>query len=110
MIKFEYSRIFGCTGWKIERPKNTYVNPKKRKNEKKKNKKTNSLNNSEFSSNMSEPKIIMSTNSGGAEIFKFTKDQLFLYGEKIEVNDPEVIQGFKTWMKEWGYINNKKDE
>jgi predicted type IV restriction endonuclease len=37
MIEFEYSRILGCVGWKIERPKEVQVNPKerkKRKNEK----------------------------------------------------------------------------
>jgi hypothetical protein len=53
---------------------------------------------------ISEPTIKMTTNSGEKEVFKFTKDQLYLYGKKVEVNDPEVIQGFKTWMKEWGYI------
>jgi hypothetical protein len=77
---------------------------------KNKDKKTDLLENTEVSSKMAEPKIIMSTNSGGVEVFKFTKDQLYLYGEKIEVNDPEVIEGFRAWMKEWGYINNKKDE
>jgi hypothetical protein len=85
---------------------------KKEKKEKmeKEIKKTNSFDTTVSSPKISEPSIIMNTKSGGAEVFKFTKDQLFLYGEKIEVNDPEVVQGFKTWLKEWGYINNKKDE
>jgi hypothetical protein len=38
MIEFEYSIILGCTGWKIQRPEEAQVNPKKRK--KRKNGKT----------------------------------------------------------------------
>jgi hypothetical protein len=77
---------------------------------KKEIKKTDLLENTAVSSKMAEPKIIMTTKSGPKEVFRFTEDQLFLYGEKIELNDPEIIEGFRNWMKEWGYINNKKDE
>jgi hypothetical protein len=72
----------------------------------KQNKEKESLIRFSIPSKIKEHEISTSLKVEGKEVFKFTKDQLYLYGKKIEVNDPEVIQGFKTWMKKWGHINS----
>jgi hypothetical protein len=54
------------------------------------------------------PLVIFHEDKEKKEILRFEKDQLFLYGEKVEIKDPEVIEGFRTWMKAKGYINTEK--
>ena len=43
------------------------------------------------------------SNDNKNEVLKFTGDKLYLYGKKVEVNNPEVIDGFAAWFKTMGY-------
>ena len=54
-----------------------------------------------------ESNTITLTVSEIKEVLRFEKDQLFLYGEKVEIHDPKVIEGFRTWMSSVGYIKEK---
>jgi hypothetical protein len=67
-------------------------------------KKVNSVNEVAYTPKPTESnKIILRTNEA-KEILRFHDDELFLYGEKVEIHDPKVIEGFRTWMSLMGHI------
>jgi hypothetical protein len=60
------------------------------------------MENNEFTGKLDNNTITL--HSDIKEILRFEKDELFLYGEKVEIHDPKVIEGFRTWMELMGHI------